>query len=276
MNKEQRERSFTIMTYNVLGLVNQNKDYDLDYNAMLQYIINKEPDAVCIQEAGYLHPSKKNHISAAQIEQLHDIYPYVFYHRSEFAFLSKYEAEPIPVDFPAETFGSGDVAGWRIFKDNAVINVFGVHLCSYRIEPSLRQLWLEVTTPETTDAKYIKEARKELTPLIINASQTRSKQVEAIDKILRKFGGETAIVCGDFNDTENSYAVHYLEENCNLKQVYPEVGFGPMITYNSSNFFFRIDHFLYRGNLKPYSIKRGNTKASDHYPLTATFLIDKQ
>ena len=275
MNKDQSERALTIMTYNVLQFVNQNKDYDLDYNDMLRYIINKKPDVVCIQEAGYMHPNKRNRISQAQIEKLHEIYPYVFYHRSEFAFLSKFEAEPIPVDFPYDKFGSGDVAGWRLIKDGVVINVFGVHLRSYRIDPSLRQLWKELTTPETTEAKYLKEARKELAPLIIQASQDRAEQVQALENILRKFGGETAILCGDFNDPENSYSVHYLEENCNMKQAYSEVGFGPMITYNSSNFFFRIDHVLYRGKLKPYSIKRGNTKASDHYPLSVTFLVDK-
>ena len=58
------------------------------------------------------------------------------------------------------------------------------------------------------------------------------------------------------------------------REVYPEVGMGYMSTYNRNRFWFRIDHVLYRGNLRPVSMERGKTASSDHYPLLTTFVFD--
>ena len=275
MSEEQSRRAFTLMTYNVLQFHNQDTAYSKDYNEALQYIISQQPDIVCLEEAPHLRPTAKINITPLQIDTLVKTYPYMYFHNSELAFFSKYEAESIPINFPTMKYGSGEIAGWRINKDGTVINVFVVHLRSFQLSPTLRDLWREITTPDAADAKYIEEARKELTPLIVRASKDRALQAQWIESMLRKYGGENTIVCGDFNDLENSYPVNYLVDNCNLQQTYPKVGLGPMITYNSSHFYFRIDHILYRGKIKPYSMRRGNIKASDHYPLIATFLVDK-
>ena len=61
--------------------------------------------------------------------------------------------------------------------------------------------------------------------------------------------------------------------DCNMHEVYPEVGFGPMITYYDNNFYFRIDHTLYRGALKPLRMERPSVKFSDHYPNITTFAL---
>jgi len=39
--------------------------------------------------------------------------------------------------------------------------------------------------------------------------------------------------------------------------------------------YFGIDHILYRGDLHPLSMHRGGLRSSDHYPLIATFYVDK-
>lgn len=44
-----------------------------------------------------------------------------------------------------------------------------------------------------------------------------------------------------------------------------------MITYNKHLFWFHIDQILYRGAIRPLSVKKGSLKSSDHYPLTAEF-----
>ncbi len=273
MTEAQKPRSFTIMTYNVFQFINQNKNYPFDDNAQLEYIMNVSPDIVVLEEAEYLGATPSNKITQEQLVALHRMYPYTFVESKEFAFLSKYPAEPIPVNFPKKDFLTGDVAGWRFYKNDIPINVIGVHLASFSLGNSEKEKFKEMTTPDKLDAAYIKEARYDFIPKIIRATQQHTGQIEVLGRILKKFGGENTIVCGDFNDPVGSYPLYYLEENCNMKQVYPEVGFGPMITYNANHFYFRIDHILYRGNLKPYSIKRGNLKASDHYPLIATFLI---
>lgn len=276
MTEAQKSKSFTIMTYNVMQFINQNKNYPFDDNAQLEYVMNVSPDVVVIEEAEYLGSTPSNKITQEQLVALHRMYPYTFVETKEFAFLSKYPAEPIPVSFPKHEFSSGDIAGWRFYKNDTPINVIGVHLSSYSLVTAEKERFREMTTPDKVDKEYIKDVRYDFFPKIIRATKEHAKQVNILGRILKKYGGENTIVCGDFNDPVGSYPLYYLEENCNLKQVYPEVGFGPMITYNANHFYFRIDHILYRGNLRPYSIKRGNLKASDHYPLIATFLVTKQ
>lgn len=274
MNEMEKKNSFTIMSYNVLQFANQNKQYPYEENAQIDYIMSISPDIVVIEEAEYLGSTPTTKITQEQLTALHEMYPYTFVESDEFAFLSKYPAEPIPVAFPKKDFNSGDIAGWRFIKDGTAINVIGVHLSSFHLENSERKVFKEMTTPEKVKPGYIKDIRNEFIPKIIAATQEHTHQIIVLKRILQKFGGENTIVCGDFNDPVGSYPLYYLEEYCNMKQVYSEVGFGPMITYNANHFFFRIDHILYRGkNLAPYSMKRGNIKASDHYPVMATFIV---
>lgn len=274
MSEMEEKRSFTIMTYNVLQFANQNKDYPYDDNAQLDYIMSQSPDVVVIEEAEYLGSTPTTKITQDQLNTLHNMYPYTFVESKEFAFLSKYRAEPIPVDFPKQNFKSGDIAGWRFYKEDITINVIGVHLSSFHLLNDERKTFKDMTTPEKVRPSYLKDIRYDFMPKIIAASEEHTKQIIVLKRILKKFGGENLIVCGDFNDPVGSYPLYYLEEYCNMKQVYPEVGFGPMITYNANHFFFRIDHILYRGkNLRPFSMTRGDILASDHYPVTATFIL---
>ncbi len=273
MTDSQKSKSFTIMTYNVMQFINQNKNYPFDDNAQLEYILNASPDIVVIEEAEYLGSTPSNKITQDQLVALHRMYPYTFVETKEFAFLSKYPAEPIPVSFPKEKFSSGDIAGWRFYKNETPINVIGVHLASFSLAVTEKERFKEMTTPDKVDKEYINDVRYDFFPKIIRATKEHAQQIKILGNILKKYGGNNTIVCGDFNDPVGSYPLYYLEENCNLKQVYPEVGLGPKITYNANHFYFRIDHILYRGNLQPYSLQRGNIKASDHYPLIATFLI---
>lgn len=274
MSATEKARSFSIMSYNVLQFTNQNKDYPYDDNAQLDYIMSQSPDIVVIEEAEYLGSTPSTKITQEQLNALHEMYPYTFVETKEFAFLSKYRAEAIPVNFPKQNFISGDIAGWRFYKDDVTINVIGVHLSSFHLQKDERKTFKDMTTPEKVSPSYLKDVRYDFIPKIIAASQEHTRQIIVLKQILQKYGGENTIVCGDFNDPVGSYPLYYLEEYCNMKQVYPEVGFGPMITYNANHFFFRIDHILYRGkNLKPYSMTRGDILASDHYPVMASFIL---
>lgn len=276
MSEEDESRALTLMSYNVFNFNDQETD-TASYNRQLSYIIDKHTDIVCIEEAANLAPTKTNKITQEQLQKLNDIYPYIYISGEAFAFLSKYEAEPIPIDFPSKDFESGDINAWRVYVRGEVINVFVVHLRSFALSIDDRDLFREITSNvDNISRQDIHEVRRDLVPKIISASQERVAQFKLLASYLKKYGGENAIVCGDFNDPVCCWGLNMLEEQCNMKQLYSEVGFGPMITYNANNFFFRIDHILYRGQLTPYSMKRGSTKASDHYPIIATFLLPSQ
>lgn len=272
MSAALKARSFTIMTYNTLQFIDQQNPDGNTTNPQLDYIMAMRPDIVCIQEAEYLLPTIRNSITEDQIYALQQMYPYIFTTK-ELSFLSKFPAEVLPINFPAEQFKSGNLAGYRVVIDSEIINIFSVHLRSLAFSKEQRSLFKNIVDGEDIRKDDLKEAKSELLSPLLKAALERAEQIKLLNGYIRKFGGPNVIVCGDFNDPVGSYALYYLSSESDLRQVYADVGFGPTITYNANNFYFRIDHILYRGNLKPYSIERGDLKASDHYPLTATFTI---
>lgn len=273
MSEEQKARSFSIMTYNAYHFMDY-REKGTQENRQLDYILKKQPDIVCIQEAEYVAPSKGNVISQRQIDSMHIVYPYVLTKGIDFAIFSKYEVKPIDISFPADSFKSGSMAAWRLHIDDRVVNLFTVHLRSYSLSDSDKDRYRDLVTLDSLGRKELREMRYDVFPKIKDAGVEREGQIKYLEKYLAKYGGANAIVCGDFNDPVGCYALYDLQRVSKLRQVYPLVGFGPTITYNANYLFFRIDHILFRGNMRPWSIERGNIDASDHYPLTATFVFD--
>lgn len=273
MSDEEKDRAFSIMTYNAYHFMDY-REKGSEENRQLDYILLKQPDVVCIQEAEYIAPSTGNVISQRQIDSMHIIYPYVLTKGRDFAIFSKYEVKPIDINFPTDSFRSGGMAAWRLRIDDRVLNLFTVHLRSYNLSDTDKGRYRDLVTLDSLGRKELREVRNDIFPKIKDAGVEREGQIKYLEKYLAKYGGANAIVCGDFNDPVGCYALYDLERVSKMRQTYPEVGFGPTITYNANYLFFRIDHILYRGNMRPWSIERGNIDASDHYPLTATFVFD--
>lgn len=273
MSQEQKERSFTFMTYNVLDF-NDNQGAQPPCNRQLEYILQQNPDVAVIEEAMYIAPTERNRITQHQLDSMHRAYPYVLTQGSNFAILSKFPVEPINLDFPAEDFVSGDIAGFRLDIYGKVVNVLSVHLRSFSLTERDKGAYRDIVRLDSVSPSDIRDARSAIAPKIEQAAVERAEQVRYLQKYLQRYGGKNAIVAGDFNDTENSYGIYLLCNESRMRQAYASTGFGPMVTYNANDLFFRIDHVLYRGDLQPYKMKRGSLKASDHYPLTVTFLVN--
>lgn len=102
------------------------------------------------------------------------------------------------------------------------------------------------------------------------AYRTRAIQVNQLREAADSIGGNI-IIAGDFNDVPLSYAIHCLKE-AGFKEAYPSLAMGPGFTYHADRLYFRIDHILYRGTLKPVSLDIPKVNLSDHYPMIMTFL----
>lgn len=72
LNTEEREQSFTFLTYNVLHLWDfRGEDYPgVEQNATLDYILSTDADIVSLQEFEILKPDKQWKITQAQIDSL--------------------------------------------------------------------------------------------------------------------------------------------------------------------------------------------------------------
>lgn len=272
MSAEQKERSFTLMTYNVMAF-SDNEAKGQPANRQLQYILEQDPDVALIEEAYCIAPSKDNSITQQQLDSMHRAYPFVLTQGENFAILSKFPVEPINLDFPSEDFVTGDIGGFRLEIYGKVVNVFPVHLRSFSLTVEDKSAYRDIVRLDSLSAEGLKDARTSIAPKIAQAAVERAEQIRYLQRYLQRYGGKNAIVAGDFNDTENSYGLYLLARESHMRQAYASTGFWPMVTYNANDLWFRIDHVLYRGDLTPYKMKRGTLKASDHYPLTVTFLM---
>lgn len=279
LSDSDQERAFTMMSYNVSRFIDHDTAYVSGregelYCRHVSYILDAQPDIVCVQEAENFAPWD-NSISQAQTDSLHAAYPYVYACGLEFGLLSKYPAEPVNIDFPDDKYKSGSISCWRVNVHGRVINIFSVHLCSIQLTGTSKEAYQGIVEMDSLSRSSLSEIRHEAIPNIQRAAIIRAEQIDLLSRYIRKYGGENVIVCGDFNDVENSYAIRRLQAQSDLKQAWADVGFGPIATYYYYDMLFHIDHILYRGALKPRSIRLDRVKASDHYPQIATFVLNK-
>lgn len=264
--------TFTLMTYNVFGFKDQYDSYPGGVNPMISYILDKDADIVCLQEIRTLSPSTQTHVTQSQIDSLHTQYPYVYQGGHSQAIFSKFPIEPVNIGFKyTKASGASDMACFRADIRGQKVTIFNVHLQSFNLRTNEREMFLKLTKLEGSESE-IKEMQHHLVDKICEAAPSRVQDTEKLIKYIGKYGGPNVIVCGDFNDVPGCYPLRMLSQQ-KLKEVYPEVGFGPMITYNTERFYFRIDHILYRGAMRPLSMKRCRIRASDHYPVIARFEI---
>jgi len=261
---------FKILTYNVLNLQPQNGD-TITPNPMLQYVIASDADIVCLQEAVPIVPKASLGITREQADMLHSRYPYIIIGGAgSQAILSKYPTEVIHLDVNKNTFPSGDLAAFRLtLPSGKLISVFNVHLHSFSLTETDRELYRNLTDLKKEN---IHEVKNQLWNKLSDAAVGRAREVQQMMRWLRQYGGPDVIVCGDFNDVADCYAIRTLADT-GFRSVYPAIGFGPMITYNANRFYFCIDHVLYRGSLQALNISKGRLRASDHYPLTVEFAV---
>lgn len=257
--------TFTLLSYNCLGLTSRDGVYP-GYNRQISKVISADADIVCLQEGAGLHMSARTDLTSAQLDTLHRMYPYICIGGAgnEQVMMSKYEVEPIHLDVSLKSFRGGDLAAYRVtLPSGRIITVFNVHLQSMNIKSS------EVKTDSinTGDVRRIvKKLRK--------AAQGRARQTNKLVQWMRQYGGPDVIVCGDFNDVQGCHTINTLAD-MGFKSAYRQTGLGPMITYNADRLYFRIDHILYRGDIKALKMNKSTVKYSDHYPVMAEFAVER-
>lgn len=279
---------FTFLTYNVANFQDQTGKYEGSGNPTLSYILKVDADVVNLQECYPFRERENLHIYNWQIKQLYKKYPYVIAYGEMQMLLSKYPAEAVHVGeyearedvkkkHPDDKRHWGEIAVFRLDIDGEKITLFDVHLQSYGLSAHDKSLYSDITELKDADGsvkKNISDLRHQLFGKIHSAAVYRQYDADRLCRYIDKYAGPNAIVAGDFNDVPGCYTLRQLADH-RFRQVYEKLGFGPMITFNADRFYFRIDHVLYRGNLQPLRMSRGNSRCSDHYPLLTTFALEK-
>lgn len=263
-----------LLTFNVMGFKGYKDEQarnDSSGNRVLSFIIERDADIVCLQEADApLRPGRYG-MSRAQCDTLRRLYPYIIY-RSEGALelLSKYPATffslPRTSRYSRWPYMGAflDIAGRKI----AIINC---HLESIGLTGDDKRAYEEITEGEGRRAE-LSQMRHSALGKLSAAFRQRAAQTDTIRAVTDTIRADAQIVCGDFNDVPLSHALLSLEE-VGFEPVYPATGFGPAVTFHADKFYFRIDHILTRGNIIPVSSRIFKNGLSDHYAFETTLAI---
>lgn len=272
-NADKIDRSdslqWSLLTYNSINLADLTGKYPGGINPTLSYILKTDADVVCLQEQEYMSAHAPFHISQAQIDSIAERYPYIILSCRSQCLLSKFPVQPINAGIPRGSAADGIIAAYILNIRGRRVALFNVHLHSFELTADDRELYGDMTRLKGGDST-ISRMRSDVLPKIKAAAMARADEAGALQRLIRKYGGNDVVVCGDFNDVPGCFTLRRLADE-GMHEVYPETGLGYMRTYNRNRFFFRIDHVLYRGNLKPLDMQRGDLMCSDHFPLLTTF-----
>lgn len=269
VSPEEKADSWTLLSYNTYMFRDVDGRYPDGTNRTLSQIIAADADVVCLFECYFVDTDPKTHISQSQADTIRSRYPYRVSDDVGQTILSKFPLRPLQVS-PTNSRGLLRMIAYSVDIRGRRVALFLTHLQSMRMDNDDIAMFSNVAGMK--ERPHARAVKRQLIDKIEAASVQRAGQTEQLIRDIREFGGENVVVCGDFNDVPGSWPLRRLGD-AGLKEVYPEVGLGYMRTYNRNRMYVRIDHVLYRGNMRAVSMRRGNVPSSDHFPLLTTFVF---
>lgn len=251
-----------VLTMNVTEF-NWQENTDLPSKNM-RYILDEDADIVAIQEGLVYFSYEKQPRLKSMLEELYKKYPYRKKHYFDVGILSKYPFEE--VESPVlETDSLGYfIKAWDVEAPGGNLRVVSMHLSSLRLTHNERGVIESMNMPSGRKRRIQSVTRK-----LDNAFISHARQARAMRQLLDDTSGDV-LVMGDMNDTPGSFAYRTICGE-DLRDAWADTGFGPTYTFNANHLYVKIDHILYRGNLKPLSCNRVKSGESDHYPVVAVF-----
>lgn len=268
-----QDADFSLMSYNTHANNMMSKHTDEHPNPIMQYLLEKDPDILCIQE--YLVSYDENHLTESDVKKIFKKYPYKhiqFQGASDWATFGIATFSKFPIlkrtKMPFES--QHNLAMYTDIDINGkVIRLFNCHLESNKLtEGDLLQARELATDPANED---IKGTTLHISRKLGSAYRIRSRQADMIaDSIAAS--PHAVLVAGDFNDVPASYV--YTKVRGDMKDAFVAGGTGLGWTFSQQIFNFRIDHVFYDPalHLQHFKIDK-DMKVSDHHPLLATFNI---
>jgi endonuclease/exonuclease/phosphatase family metal-dependent hydrolase len=272
----KHQSSFNLLSWNVHALHIHDQPYDKSNksrNRFFEEIADINAEIVCLQEFASFsyHQDAGNAIDTLKaITGLkHHFFSRDYFRSSYYSIgciiLSKYPIiDTGRIVFPKDE--SVIYADLQIGDDT--VRVITTHLQSYKFGA---KDYKGIDKIKNYDDSLI-TASKGLIAKMATAFEIRKAQTKVVRKLIDTTHFST-IVCGDFNDVQNSAT--YWSIRGNLKDAFLEKGSGFGRTFNRIWPTLRIDFLLHDEKIKTQKFAVGNSILSDHYPLVAALAIDK-
>lgn len=233
---------------------------------IMNMIEEQSPDILCLQEF-YTSESPLDNDNKEDISRRMDL-PYRYF-SSDHNYKNNHSGVILFSRFPIIRSGKlkllqNSPYESAIFADivrkNDTIRIFTVHLQSiYLSHKDLAGIELVKAQEDTgfvASMAIVSKLRKAFLKREFQA-QTLSDQI--------KSSPYPVIVCGDFNDTPNSYA--YFKIRNGLQDAFLQKGFGLGRTYAGIAPTLRIDYIFVSPGIRVHSFERIKEDLSDHYPI---------
>jgi len=268
------DSTFDVMSYNVrlFDLYNWTEN-KFTRNKIMDLLNKEQPDILCFQE--FFHEDTGNFNT---LDTLKQILQASNVHIEHTAHVKKVNHWGIATFTRFPIIGKGIIP----FKDSTDNISIYTDIKAYRDTLRVYNLHLESIRFRREDYKALKKitGNEEETDLdgpqliiqrMRRAYIRRARQTDLIRDHIQQCK-HPVIVCGDFNDTPNSYAYHQISEG--LDDAFPQAGRGMGTTYIGLIPFLRIDYILYSPEFfKSLYFKTIRKKLSDHYPVVSTLKL---
>ena len=262
--------SFKIISYNVKNLSNDNVNlFEPQIRTkILDFLDEEDADILCLQEFAIVHPDPEAFIDSLS-ERLampyHAHIQYLEKPRKRIDAIFTFSKYPI---LHSGSVKNDDQHNYAIFTDllmdTDTVRLFNIHLESVRLKREDYDFISELDL-QFKENEDIKEGSRRIFEKLRTAFSRRASQVENLSSCIMQ-STYPVILCGDFNDTPNSYA--YQKLTVNLNDAFMESGNGFGNTYIGKLPSYRIDFILYDDHFISWNCSRKLIKLSDHYPVT--------
>jgi endonuclease/exonuclease/phosphatase family metal-dependent hydrolase len=269
---ENPRAEFKIMSYNVrlFDLYNWTKNTETK-NLIFRLLHREVPDIICFQEF-YMRtdawfPTKDSLMDLLKLPYIQEGYTHEI-HGEQFFGLATMSRYPIVNQGIIEF--DNDANNLVIYCDvvlpsSDTIRVFNTHLQSIRFKKEDYSALGQSEGGEFVNTDEEKEQK--IFSRLKNAFQNRGEQVLVLRDAIEASPYPT-LLCGDFNDSPNSYVYHRL--NSILRDAHKESGQGFGHTFVGITPPFRIDFIFHSSTLHSYDFMVHPEVYSDHKAISAT------
>lgn len=265
------EHSIKVITYNAHVFDSYHpkfKEKNLAIDSVCNYLMRENADVICFQE--FFNKVPKDYIlkrigrSTQALEYI--LVPYFKkVKQNAMAIFSKYPIISWGIVEPKGKFKDNFAVYADIQFEDKTIRFYNVHLQSMQISSDKNLFTEDYEVDKQQDAEKIAKDSKRLLGRMKRAFQKRSIQIELLREDIKK-SPYPIVICGDFNDTPNSYCYTQLSRKMNDAFLISGKGMGK--TYIGPYPSFRIDFILHSKNLKSFQYQTGTINISDHYPIS--------
>ncbi|MFR9503597.1 MAG: endonuclease/exonuclease/phosphatase family protein [Rikenellaceae bacterium] len=247
-----------LMSYNTRTIVNDEGQVATD--ELAEFLEEHRPDIICIQEynaSRFKESARPSFMSDYNHSTVKDL-----------AIFTRYKILESSENLVNPSFDSGSAYWSDILIGEDTLRLYNVHLHSTAITISddayIRNM--EFISDTLSENKI-----KEMLSRFKNTSVGRAAQADTIANSISHTPHRVA-VCGDFNDTPNSYAFRKISKG--LQDSFQEVGVGYSYTFRGFLNLLRIDYVLVDPPTEIISYQVVDTMTmSDHLPVITTIKL---